>query len=761
MGGKNPTRSERRRTRSMQADHPFEPPIGPPTPLAAQSSNAQSAEELRASGSGTVTLPSNRGRVDTPAVKPKKLNAKIIKIADSPPSYAKTVKSTVATTGKSTVVEATAQPSTKSSVKLTDGKRNNNNGDKTIDGDKQPENVEPTARAGTSNPKPATIRDSSQSSESELSERPNRNIRVFADVHQAPRAGAIPKESRNQIVTQRSSSMMRVDYGSPRASDDDSQWRNNRQGTSIRRMRNLHGETFDSFTRNRQETEKDSDDHDARSHQSRSRYNRYNSSRSPRRQQLDDDYAMEVEESAEVISASRICSAMLSLMRKMHTKVMAEEFEQTTPTAGIDVYASSFEKYWNKYLENHLQRVCAASTYNNEQFNAEMMNAEDWYSDVTLKLTLIRSKSAVHGNELEATSMQSDTQSVTHNSATIGRINIEVFKGDLDRWAYFKAMYEQLIHRKSYDAMHKYAYLLEHLGVDSEPYGIIHGFEMSPSGYEAAWKALCDTYDNEHRMVMALMEKYYGLPALSATPSRADMMTLVSKTTQLTMTLTSYNIDVSSWDVALIGALLLKVDARTKAKWMATNMSHRLPKLSAFLEFLKARAENLQEANQSTPRAAASQSIATQQSSAVSTAGRNNQHQRQQTPIHDPTRNRGHAVKRTAEEKAKIVAEEKCPLCKKSGHRLFSCPDFKMLPVAQRKVKARDLGVCNRCLRLGCAPTRCTMSPCTCGELHNRALCAEHIEKMRTQAVALAATIATKAANSSSATNSGGPQQRF
>lgn len=287
----------------------------------------------------------------------------------------------------------------------------------------------------------------------------------------------------------------------------------------------------------------------------------------------------------------------------------------------------------------------------------------------------------------------------------------------------------QLIHEKANDSMRKFSYLMSHLKEGSYPHELVYGFETSPAGYTAAWKSLCDAFDNEHRLVMSTLSKYLDMQVMPNNPNRNDVMALVTKTTQLTLTLPNYGVDVKSWDTMLIAILLKKVDNRFKAKWIVTNMSHQLPKLSDFLEFLKSRAETIQSEGNCEPA----------QSSAVRPT-----HQSVQQPRLTNENSNGHrqsksmpsgkgqqVTKKTIEERNREIAEKKCPMCKLLGHRLFACSEFTALSFPERIQKARELKVCNRCLRVTCSPAKCTMGPCSCGELHNRALCEEHAKKQK------------------------------
>lgn len=463
--------------------------------------------------------------------------------------------------------------------------------------------------------------------------------------------------------------------------------------------------------------------------------------------ELSDDEIEEVEQADPAIErANRICSTMKGLLNKLRKQIIDDGVLELTPLPGIKLYAANLEKYWAQFFENHLIRVCAMPSTAAGCFDEEMHQLEDLHNELSIQL-------GVKLSQLEATAIgqcnSASIDTVATHEIKIGRVEIEIFNGDLSRWATIKSLFEQLVHDKAYNAMTKFSYLLDHLQRESEPYQIVDGFEKSPDGYAAAWKALCDTFDNEHRLVMNMLGRFLDLQPVPANPKRTDLMSLVTKTNQLLMSLPAYGVSVESWDVMLIAMLLRKVDNRTKSKWLAGNMSKELPKLAEFLEFIKARAAAIQDHGHN--RAA---SPAT---SHVSRESTNSHGQKQRNQSENRTAKRSESnskPKQTNEQVAAQRAAEKCPSCLQHGHRLFNCPPFRAMTPTERMEKARSLKVCIRCLRLNCTPAQCTMAPCSCGGLHNKALCDEHAKLARQRTTALAAT-------NGKATSKAKPRQYF
>lgn len=385
-----------------------------------------------------------------------------------------------------------------------------------------------------------------------------------------------------------------------------------------------------------------------------------------------------------------------------------------------------------------MERVCEQAHECSTAWHQEMSITEDMHNELPIKI-------GVRLSELQAETPSQCSQEMVsrQHEIKIGRIEIEAFDGDLNRWAAFKAMYDQLVHKKEYDAMTKFSYLLDHLKKDSEPYQIVYGFEKSSKGYEAAWQALCDTFDNEHRLVMSLIGRFLDMPMVPTKPNRSDLMTLVTRTNQLMLSLPRYNIQVDSWDVKIIGILVRKIDNRTKAKWIAANLTTDLPRLSDFFGFhLKARYTAIQDGDDkidvsTTVAQAPRESTRASNGGSRNSSGNRSQSNNRSSNNRQSSTNWDENTKRPEKRKPE---DELCPNCNKNGHRLFGCPGFLKLSIADRASKVTDLKVCIRCLRTDCAPSRCTMAACSCGKFHNKAICEIHAQKIQQRTAALTAT---------------------
>lgn len=182
-----------------------------------------------------------------------------------------------------------------------------------------------------------------------------------------------------------------------------------------------------------------------------------------------------------VAKSTRACTTLFTIIKKLHDKVVIGDI-LAMPLIGVKLYATNLEKYWNQYFESHMARVCEATQIGgNTERDQEFSKAEDMYNELSIALGLRLSQLEVDEMDRHSIHTTSDVHQ-SRNELKMGKIEIEIFDGTLERWPHFKAMFEQLVHTNNYETMAKFSYLTDHLKRDSEPFEIVDGFEKNPNG---------------------------------------------------------------------------------------------------------------------------------------------------------------------------------------------------------------------------------------------------------------------------------------
>lgn len=150
----------------------------------------------------------------------------------------------------------------------------------------------------------------------------------------------------------------------------------------------------------------------------------------------------------------------------------------------------------------------------------------------------------------------------------VQKIEIEKFNGKNPRkWPQFKAMFEDCFHNNPrYSNSAKFQYLRAHLEVDSEAYNTIAGLQPTDEHYDAAWKLLCEAYDNDRKIVNDIVLSFIDATSVDS-PSRSALIGLKNIANNLIQSLPKYGINVESWDPILVPILMRKMDGESIRLW--------------------------------------------------------------------------------------------------------------------------------------------------------------------------------------------------
>lgn len=132
------------------------------------------------------------------------------------------------------------------------------------------------------------------------------------------------------------------------------------------------------------------------------------------------------------------------------------------------------------------------------------------------------------------------------NDIQVKKLEIEKFGGDLHKWTAFKSMFVECFHGRDGTNTSKFYQLRAHLVPDSEAYNTIAGFDLTDANYEPAWKLLCDTYDNNRKIVNDIVVSFLDMEPVEH-PNRTSLIKLVNTTNNLLQSLPKQNVNVDHW----------------------------------------------------------------------------------------------------------------------------------------------------------------------------------------------------------------------
>lgn len=279
------------------------------------------------------------------------------------------------------------------------------------------------------------------------------------------------------------------------------------------------------------------------------------------------------------------------------------------------------------------------------------------------------------------------------------KINIPVFSGSNHNWLEFRDTYVSLIHSNpKLDNINKFHYLRNSL--QGSALLALNGTDFKADNYNTAWESLLDRYDNKRILVNNHIQALFNVNHIEQ-ESSASIRNLIDTTKKNLNDLKTLGQPVQYWDTIVIYMMSCKLDSITHREWEKhRNSLSEPPTLDIFTQFLCNKADLMESLEEN----------------------------HRQLNL-QPTINKTQSLKNyktlvvTDNPKKKSLT---CFQCKKD-HYLFTCPEFRALPVQERIKQAKNSRECMNCLRPGHTATSCPLSHCKyCKYKHNTLL---HIEQ--------------------------------
>ncbi|KAJ0181414.1 hypothetical protein K1T71_003499 [Dendrolimus kikuchii] len=286
-------------------------------------------------------------------------------------------------------------------------------------------------------------------------------------------------------------------------------------------------------------------------------------------------------------------------------------------------------------------------------------------------------------------------QNSRQNNVRLPKINLPHFSGGYQDWLEFKDIYVSLIHNdKAIDEINKFHYLRTSLHGSAAL--IIRSLDFTAENYRNAWSLLCERYDNKQLLVNNHVKSLFSVNAIQRESSHG-IRNIVDVTNKNLRALQTLKQPVEHWDTLIIFIMASKLDSVTSRHWEEhRNTLTDTPKLDAFIQFLRNRANLLETLEESRSNKEVNISNNKQKSFVVLPNNNNSNLNKMQSYV--------------------------CPLCN-NNHFIFNCDTFKSLPVQSRISKAKECKVCLNCLRPGHSYTKCKLSHCKyCKTKHNTLL---------------------------------------
>lgn len=262
-------------------------------------------------------------------------------------------------------------------------------------------------------------------------------------------------------------------------------------------------------------------------------------------------------------------------------------------------------------------------------------------------------------------------------------IEINSFNGQYSEYHQFINIFTSIIHNNpSLDNVQRLYYLRNFLS--NEPLDLIKNLPVTRESYPEALRILKERYDNKFLIVNDHLSRIIDIDTVNS--SATSIREFVSVIKQQLAALKTVNSSVDTWDPLLICILSRKLDSCTAQAFQMDRDIKSEPTIKGFLDFLEKRALALESVEHS-------QGYGRQGGSGKPRLAANS------SPVEGAT----------------------CALCKLS-HKLFSCPKFKLLPVADRISLVKEKTICSICLNSHSGKCRFHFKCNICKKGHNTLL---------------------------------------
>ena len=261
-----------------------------------------------------------------------------------------------------------------------------------------------------------------------------------------------------------------------------------------------------------------------------------------------------------------------------------------------------------------------------------------------------------------------------HDAVRLPKIEIPSFDGKCEDWTAFANLFNATIGNSTVlTGAQKLQYLKG--AVKGEPAGLIKSLMVTDDNFTEAWKILEGRYDNEKKIIHALLKKLFSQPKLN-TESAKDLQKMLDTTNEVLTGMEALGRKPATFgEDVLIFMVVERMDPESRRHWALTLKGTENPKFEELKDFLKQYVEGLQ-------------------------AGGSEK-------AYQHARGNGSEVERRQASTHHTVHGSKCLFCKGACQAIGACRSFKALPVEERNSAVQSNGWCFNCLLPGHIVARC------------------------------------------------------
>lgn len=341
-----------------------------------------------------------------------------------------------------------------------------------------------------------------------------------------------------------------------------------------------------------------------------------------------------------------------------------------------------------RYLYATYEELCLeiAALDDNSEDQENQDEAESKYTKALL---------ALRKGQLDIISTTSVSAPIQPSKIKLPAIQVPTFTGKLTEYRTFINLFNSLIHKDaSLDNIQKLYYLQSFLC--GEPYELIKNLPLVDNSYPESLKLLDERYNNVFKIRSEHIDTLLSLQPIIKS-NAVNLRGFICIVKQEMSALKNLATNVDSWDPIVLCILSKKLDTYTKQAYQMSRDHSVEPSINEFLDFLGKRALALENVEPIASTSAQANKTHVTQAQKTST------------------------VAHVVASKASTSKVANCVYCKYE-HKLFSCPQFKLLSAAERLKFVKDKNLCIICLNNHDKKCRFYFKCVTCKGQHNTLL---------------------------------------
>ncbi|XP_058817243.1 uncharacterized protein LOC131680544 [Topomyia yanbarensis] len=357
-----------------------------------------------------------------------------------------------------------------------------------------------------------------------------------------------------------------------------------------------------------------------------------------------------------------------------------------------------------------------------DEHTAEYYRCEELFNSlyITIQTKLDEWKNAEANQALlsvNAAPFHPQPPMAVNSSAPHLQVPLPTFDGNLENWYAFKCMFQTTMRRYPNESPAIKLYHLKNSLIGNAA-GKIDQDGINNNNYDAAWKMLEDTYEDERLIIDTHIDALLSLPKMTG-ESGEELRKLIDTCSKHVDALNNRDLPVDGLaEMILVNLVAKRLDKDTRKLWESQLPKEELPSFSLMLNFLRERSRILQKVKGYS----------------------------EQQPITGTAKQRGKLEQKNMTAKNFVqTSKESCFSCN-GKHSIYKCNVFKALGVNERYGKVKQAGLCFNCLRRGHRTVDCksVQSFKACGRKHHSLLHEEKIPRSKKPEIPLPEQLASE-----------------